>query len=143
MTHTYLSTTCSPAAILSCNFERLSCVLQPLPWTITTSLTFSKLLEWCVLYYLSRYTYALSREKRLSYSPIVISKRFSFYSFPEYEFLISEIQFLISTITFLISTIFIFTSEINVCHSKPIVDIKNWFLTSWNSHFTYQKYNYY
>jgi len=37
----------------------------------------------------------------------------------------------------------IFTIVAIGCHSKSIVDFKNWFLTSWNSNFTYQKYNYY
>jgi len=84
-------------------------------------------------------------------SNATMASRFSFYSFPGYQFLISTIKFLISTITFLTSTI---TFSLVKCHHRlpnqllisriqllqvemSILDIHNRIATSNNDHFWY------
>jgi len=56
--------------------------------------------------------------------------------FQKYIFRYQKWSFLLVQIELLISRIDISTSD------DLIIDIRNCFLTSWNSNFTYQKYNY-
>jgi len=95
--------------------------------------------------------------KETTPSNATMASRFSFYSFPGYQFLISTFKFLISTITFFTSII---TFSLVKCHHRlpnqllisridflllemSILDIHNRIATSNNDHFWYQEFNCY